>query len=111
MAEIYKKFEKDTAHLKNFNRWSARPKQRMRTIEDSQAAIDKETRERNYAQNAGRGQSEQWGVRALDLTNKFRKSDSNLPALAWNQQLHDIAMTHSIDMATGKVPFGHEGFQ
>jgi len=49
-----------------------RTQPRMMTIADSQALLDKETRERNNAQAAGKGQSEQWGIRALDLTNQFR---------------------------------------
>ena len=43
------------------------------TIEDTQRIIDERTRRDNNAQSAGRGQSEQWGIRALDLTNKFRQ--------------------------------------
>lgn len=67
-------------------------------------------RERNNAQAAGKGLSEQWGIRALDLTNQFRKKEMNKPCLSWNQELHNIAMGHCINMATGKVPFGHAGF-
>lgn len=59
--------------------------------------------------------SERWGLRCLELTNKFRKEKSNWhdggkPALQWNKQLHDIALVHSIEMAEGKVPFGHAKF-
>ena len=43
------------------------------------------------------------------MTNEFRKGHS-LPALSWNQELHDIAMEHCIAMADGKVPIGHDGF-
>lgn len=56
----------------------------MMTIADTQEIIDRETRERNNAQSAGKGTSEQWGVHALDLTNQFRKSEMNLPSLSWN---------------------------
>lgn len=49
------------------DRYRKRPRQM--TLADSQALLDKETRERNNAQAAGKGQSEQWGIRALDLTN------------------------------------------
>ena len=73
--------------------------------------IDQETRQRNNAQSAGKGPSEQMGIRALDLTNKFRKEQGKSPMLSWNQQLHDIAMTHCVNMATGKCPIGHDGFQ
>lgn len=82
---------------------------RVMTLEDSQALLDQETRERNNAQAAGKGQSEQWGIRALDLTNQFRHQHQ-LPALSWNQALHDIAMEHCINMATGKCSVGHDGF-
>ena len=34
-----------------------------------------------------------------------------MPALEWSQPLYDLAMEHSIDMAEGRVPFGHDGFQ
>ena len=61
-------------------------------------------------------QSEILGIRALDLTNKFRAAtneghEGNKPALRWNKELHDIAMTHSVNMAARKVPFGHRGFK
>lgn len=82
----------------------------MMTIADTQAIIDRETRERNNAMGAGKGVSEQWGIRSLDLTNVFRKSEMNLPALSWNQKLHDIAMGHCVNMAQGRCPVGHDGF-
>ena len=52
------------------------------------------------------------GIRALDLTNKFRAAtneghEGNKPALSWSKELHDIAMTHSRNMGEGKVPFSH----
>jgi len=50
-----------------------------------------------------------FGKRCLELTNIFRKQN-NLPPLQWNQELHDIAMVHSKDMAEKRVPFGHMGF-
>ena len=31
-------------------------------------------------------------------------------ALSWNQELHDIAMTHCVNMAEGRCPVGHDGF-
>lgn len=82
---------------------------RVMTLEDSQKLLDEETRSRNNAQAAGRGQSEAWGIRALDLTNQFRMSN-NLPSISWNQALHDIAMEHCVNMAMGKCPIGHDGF-
>lgn len=51
-----------------------------------------------------------FGHKALQLTNEFRKSQ-NLAPLVWNQELCNIGMKHSKDMAEGKVPFGHQGFQ
>ena len=79
------------------------------TLEDTQRLIDQQTRERNNAEGAGKGQSEQWGIRALDLTNQFR-AGHQLPALSWNQPLHDIAMKHCVAMADGVVPIGHANF-
>ena len=69
---------------------------------------------RNRAHGAG-SQSEMLGIRALDLTNQFRAAtneghEGNKPALRWSKELHDIAMTHSKNMGTGKVPFSHDGF-
>jgi len=88
--------------------------QRTVTVADLQKKIDEETMGRNNATQAG-SQSERWGIRALDLTNKFRAAtneghDGNKPALRWSKELHDIAMTHSKNMGTGKVPFSHDGF-
>jgi uncharacterized protein YkwD len=34
----------------------------------------------------------------------------NLPALSWNQKLHDIATGHCVNMAEGRCPVGHDGF-
>jgi uncharacterized protein YkwD len=45
----------------------------------------------------------------LSYTNKFRKS-KGLPALLINEDLNDIAQAHSVDMAKGRVGFGHTGF-
>ena len=50
------------------------------------------------------------GRKALELTNEFR-AKYNLRPLIWNQELCDIAMQHSKNMAEGIVPFGHEGFE
>ena len=51
-----------------------------------------------------------FGHKALELTNEFRKSQG-LGPLQWNQELCNIGMRHSIDMAEGMVPFGHQNFQ
>jgi uncharacterized protein YkwD len=45
----------------------------------------------------------------LTYTNKFRKS-KRLPVLIINEELNAIAQKHSMDMARGKVKFGHAGF-
>jgi len=45
----------------------------------------------------------------LKYTNQFRKS-KRLPALEMRDDLNEIARRHSDDMATGKRPFGHDGF-
>jgi uncharacterized protein YkwD len=45
----------------------------------------------------------------LDQTNKFRKS-RGLQALIKNEDLNSIAQKHSVDMANGRVGFGHSGF-
>jgi uncharacterized protein YkwD len=89
-------------------------------VADLQKKIDEDTMQRNAAHlgpNAGANlsQSEVWGLRCLDLTNKFRAAtneghEGNKPALSWNKPLHDIALEHSINMAEGRVPFGHGGF-
>jgi uncharacterized protein YkwD len=45
----------------------------------------------------------------LNQTNKFRRS-KGLPALIINQELNAIAQKHSVNMARGRVGFGHGGF-
>jgi len=45
----------------------------------------------------------------LKYTNQFRKS-KRLPALEMRDDLNGIARRRSDDMATGKRPFGHDGF-
>jgi uncharacterized protein YkwD len=45
----------------------------------------------------------------LSYTNKFRKS-KRLPALVINEDLNAIAEAHSVNMAKGRVGFGHAGF-
>jgi len=42
-------------------------------------------------------------------TNSFRKSHG-LGALSTDEQLNAIAQQHSENMAAGKIPFGHAGF-
>src|SRR5262249_40396695 len=45
----------------------------------------------------------------LKYTNKFRKSNG-LPELAMRDDLNKIARKHSVDMASGRLGFGHGGF-
>lgn len=45
----------------------------------------------------------------LVQTNQFRKSQG-LPGLMMREELNKIAKKHSMDMASGRVPFGHQGF-
>jgi uncharacterized protein YkwD len=45
----------------------------------------------------------------LSYTNQFRKS-KGLSALTINADLNAIAETHSVNMAKGRVSFGHDGF-
>ena len=75
--------------------WGAK---KIITVDDLQKKIDHDTINRNAASGAGRSEMEKQGIRALDLTNQFRASEGNRPALAWNQPLHDIAMEHSKNM-------------
>jgi uncharacterized protein YkwD len=45
----------------------------------------------------------------LRYTNEFR-STNHLPELFLNGDLNDLAEKHSKNMASHKVPFGHDGF-
>jgi len=45
----------------------------------------------------------------FSLINQYRQTNK-LPALAWDNAIAKAARTHSKDMATGEVDFGHEGF-
>lgn len=45
----------------------------------------------------------------LSQTNQFRKS-KGLSELIMRKELNAIAQKHSVDMASGRVPFGHSGF-
>jgi len=50
------------------------------------------------------------GKLCLDKTNLFRR-ENNLPPLAWNDSLFEIARADAQDMANGTKPFSHEGFE
>ena len=43
------------------------------------------------------------------LVNDYRKKNK-LPMLSWSSAIAQVAREHSKDMATGKVDFGHDGF-
>jgi uncharacterized protein YkwD len=45
----------------------------------------------------------------LLLVNEHR-AGLNLAALVWNDDIAEVARSHSQDMADGKVAFGHDGF-
>lgn len=47
---------------------------------------------------------------AFDQLNKYRAS-KGLPALTWNATIAEQSRIHSQNMASGKVPFSHDGFQ
>lgn len=46
---------------------------------------------------------------AFQQVNKYRAS-KGLPALTWNDAIAQQARIHSQNMANGKVPFSHDGF-
>lgn len=48
-------------------------------------------------------------IRAYQLTNEFRATQG-LPPLTWNDGMALIGKGHSDDMAAGRVPFSHQGF-
>jgi uncharacterized protein YkwD len=47
--------------------------------------------------------------KAFNNTNKFR-ANKGLPKLEWNQKIAEIARVHSVNMASRRVEFGHDGF-
>jgi len=47
--------------------------------------------------------------RVFDLVNA-RRINAGLPVLTWNDDIAAEAKQHSLDMADGMIPFGHEGF-
>jgi uncharacterized protein YkwD len=47
---------------------------------------------------------------AFALVNDYRKS-KGFPLLQWDDAIAGVARTHSDDMANGRVPFGHDGFE
>jgi uncharacterized protein YkwD len=42
--------------------------------------------------------------------NQYRLTQ-NLSPLEWNETIADYCRSHSLDMAAGTVPFGHQGFE
>lgn len=43
------------------------------------------------------------------LINQYRQANK-LPPLQWNGAIGQLARAHSLDMATGRIDFGHDGF-
>ena len=58
--------------------------------------------EKNYI-----SQNEQ---KCFTLTNNFRAQNGK-PNLVYSAEIEKLAYEHAQNMATGKVPFGHDGFQ
>ena len=48
-------------------------------------------------------------LETFSLINQYRKT-SKLPPLTWDDAITKAARSHSKDMATGEVDFGHDGF-
>jgi uncharacterized protein YkwD len=48
-------------------------------------------------------------LETFSLINHYRQTNG-LPLLAWDGEIAKVARSHSKDMATGEVDFGHEGF-
>lgn len=48
--------------------------------------------------------------RAFQLVNEHRMNVHGLPALSWNSVVGNAARGHSQNMASGAVPFGHDGY-
>ena len=71
---------------------------------------DLENMNKNSSMNVGSNDIKRLGIRWLELSNNFRKSQGK-PELAWNDELYKIAMEHSKNMAEGTVAFGHDGFK
>ncbi|MBN1938160.1 MAG: CAP domain-containing protein [Candidatus Aminicenantes bacterium] len=53
--------------------------------------------------------SDELALRVFDLVNAERL-ESGLEPLTWNDVIAAEAKQHSLDMAEGRVPFGHDGF-
>lgn len=70
---------------------------------------DLEELSRNQSMSVGPNDIKRLGIRSLELSNNFRKTEGK-SELIWNDALYNIAMTHSKNMAEGKVPVGHDGF-
>jgi uncharacterized protein YkwD len=91
---------------RNYRNTKQGTRNRIFTLSDIQE-MAKADRERAAAGMPG---SHALGKEMLKLTNEFR-AKQGLPALRWHQGLCDIGMVHSKDMASGKVPFSHQGVE
>lgn len=57
----------------------------------------------------GNDKFDEIGHESLNQTNQFRKKNG-LNALEWDSEIWNICLTHSKNMGTGAVKFGHDGF-
>eukprot|EP01029_Cantina_marsupialis_P005409 TRINITY_DN15856_c0_g4_i1.p1 TRINITY_DN15856_c0_g4~~TRINITY_DN15856_c0_g4_i1.p1 ORF type:complete len:389 (-),score=85.10 TRINITY_DN15856_c0_g4_i1:248-1414(-) len=93
-------------HQQQKNKWRDTKEKRTFTLDD----VNKLTEERARASLGGLSyDSDVIGKKALQLTNEYRKS-KGLPPCLWDGGIAIISEKHSVDMAEGKVPFGHQGF-
>ena len=49
-------------------------------------------------------------IKLFDIINNYRKHE-NLDGLRYDDAISNVARKHSFDMATGRVAFGHDGFE
>lgn len=120
------KNELEAARLKLKQKWrETTPTARSMTLSDleKREKLVKNNKAGNWGEDEGAAKplrgahtmdsllydEERIGRESLRLTNEFR-SKNKLPTLKWSQALYKIGRVHSKDMAEGKVPFGHAGF-
>ena len=73
--------------MSNYKKMQARPLHtRTMTLKDIEAKVDDDILRRNNSHGIyiGKGNSERWGLRCLDLTNEFRRQQGHSPMLEWN---------------------------
>ncbi|MDZ7371984.1 MAG: CAP domain-containing protein [candidate division KSB1 bacterium] len=67
-------------------------------------------KQRSPMQSTAVTEEEMTARRTHELVNAHR-SALRLPPLLWNETVAEQAVKHSRDMASGRVPLGHEGFE